>query len=120
MKTLLTLLAGLLITTPVFANEPVITNVKVSNPSPTGDYSFHVSVKHGDTGWDHYADNFEILTPDGTIIATRVLAHPHVNEQPFTRSKYGVKVPVGLKEVNVRAHDSVHGYGPVVLVQLPD
>ncbi len=51
------------------------------------------------------------LIPDGEVIATRVLAHPHDNEQPFTRSLGGVRIPAGLAKVRVRAHDKVHGYG---------
>jgi len=64
-----------------------------------------------DTGWDHYADSWEILNPEGEVLTTRVLMHPHVNEQPFTRSLSGVPIPKGFHEVTVRGHDSVHGYG---------
>ena len=75
-------------------------------------YSFDVTVKHADTGWDHYADKWDVLTPDGkTVLGTRTLYHPHVDEQPFTRSLSGVTVPDGVDAVIVRAHDSVHGYG---------
>ncbi len=73
--------------------------------------AFSVSVRHADTGWSHYADRYEILTPDGRVIATRVLRHPHVHEQPFTRSLAGVEIPVGVESVRVRARDSVDGYG---------
>ena len=83
-------------------------------------YSFHVTVQHADTGWDHYADKWEVLGPDGTVLGTRVLLHPHVNEQPFTRSLSGVKIPEGIKSVTVRAHDKVHGWGgKVITVDLP-
>ena len=74
-------------------------------------YSFAVTVYHQDTGWDHYADKWDILDPDGTILGTRILHHPHVNEQPFTRGLGGVAIPSHIKTVVVRAHDSVHGYG---------
>lgn len=73
--------------------------------------TFSVSVKHADTGWKHYADRYEIVAPDGSVIATRVLAHPHIHEQPFTRKLAGVEVPPGIEVVVVRAHDSVHGLG---------
>ncbi len=76
-----------------------------------GSYSFHVTVEHADEGWEHYADRFEILAPDGTELGVRVLHHPHVEEQPFTRSLTGVAVPEGLSSVRVRARDSVHGFG---------
>ncbi len=74
-------------------------------------YGFSVTVRHADTGWKHYADKWEVLAPDGTVLGTRVLLHPHETEQPFTRSLSGVKVPDGISSVMVRAHDSVHGYG---------
>jgi hypothetical protein len=54
--------------------------------NPDGTYAFSATLKHGDTGWDHYADKFEVLGPGGKVLGTRVLYHPHVNEQPFTRS----------------------------------
>ena len=52
-----------------------------------------------------------MLTESGEILATRVLRHPHVNEQPFTRHLPGVKVPEEIRRVRVRAHDSVHDHG---------
>lgn len=81
---------------------------------------FSVTVAHADEGWDHYADKWEVLDADGTVIGTRELAHPHVDEQPFTRSLGGVEIPAGLDRVTVRAHDSVHGYGGEALaVEIP-
>lgn len=76
-----------------------------------GSCRFSVTVEHSDEGWDHYADKWEILDPEGAVIAVRELAHPHDNEQPFTRSLGGVEIPAGLDNVTVRAHDSMHGYG---------
>ena len=75
-------------------------------------YRFSVTLKHGDTGWDHYADLWAVYTPDGRLLGERVLAHPHVNEQPFTRSLSGVEVPDDLNSVIIRARDSVHGVSP--------
>ncbi len=84
--------------------------VEVSGGRAQG-YRFDVTLRHADSGWDHYADAWEVLAPDGGLLAKRVLVHPHVNEQPFTRSLGGVKVPAGIDRVRIRAHDSVHGYG---------
>ena len=72
---------------------------------------FLVEVRHADEGWKHYADRWEVLSPDGEVLATRVLRHPHVDEQPFTRALEAVRIPVGIERVKIRAHDSVHGYG---------
>jgi hypothetical protein len=68
-------------------------------------------VRHVDEGWDHYADRWEVLSPDGEVLGVRELLHPHVDEQPFTRSLTGVAIPEGVDEVEVRARDSVHGFG---------
>ncbi len=72
---------------------------------------FDVTVRHDDTGWDHYANLWEVLAPDGTLLGTRVLRHPHVGEQPFTRSLPWVRIPEGVTEVRIRARDSQHGFG---------
>jgi hypothetical protein len=85
-----------------------------------GTYRFDVTLSHHDDGWDHYADKWDVVGQDNTVLETRTLYHPHVNEQPFTRSLSGVKVPAGTDEVTIRAHDSVHEYGGrVVKVVLP-
>ncbi len=70
---------------------------------------FDVTLEHADTGWDHYADGWRVLTEDGLELGNRVLMHPHVNEQPFTRSLSGVEIPAGVSTVWIEAHDSVHG-----------
>lgn len=75
-----------------------------------GKWRFNVSVAHADEGWDHYADKWDVVAPDGTLLGTRVLHHPHENEQPFTRSLSGVVIPDSIDEVTLRAHDSQHGY----------
>jgi hypothetical protein len=83
-------------------------------------YRFDVTVAHADTGWDHYADKWDVVAPDSTIVGTRILHHPHVNEQPFTRSLSGVKIPADIDHVVIRAHDSVHAYGGKTLrIELP-
>jgi hypothetical protein len=92
------------------AGEADVLDVELTATSP-GTFRFEVIVRHADEGWDHYADAFEVVAPDGRVLATRVLLHPHVDEQPFTRSLTGVEIPDGVAEVTVRAHDSVHGYG---------
>ena len=87
----------------------------------TGDtFRVNATVRHADEGWDHYANAFEVVAPDGTVLGTRTLAHPHVEEQPFTRSLGNLVVPEGIAEVTVRAVDSVHGGGGAeVTIPLP-
>ena len=73
--------------------------------------NFTVRVKHKDKGWQHYVNRWEVLSMDGDVLAVRQLAHPHVKEQPFTRTLFKAAIPEEHKSVIVRAHDSVHGYG---------
>jgi hypothetical protein len=89
-------------------------------------WTFHVTVSHPDTGWEDYADGWDVVTPEGEVLKpdpnapfTRLLLHPHENEQPFTRSQSRIVIPPGVVEVRVRAHDLVHGFGGAeVLVNL--
>ena len=85
-------------------------------------YLFVVTLEHNDEDWNHFADRWEVWTPDGkTLLDTRSLAHPHVEEQPFTRSLSGVEIPEGVNQVLVRAHDLVHGDSPhTFLFTLPE
>ena len=109
MKSWLALLVGGFCAT-AWAGEADVLKVKVQcNINCT----FNVTVKHADTGWKHYADQWDVLTLDGKLLGSRVLYHPHVDEQPFTRSLSGVKIPAQIKQVVVRASDSKHGYGGI-------
>jgi hypothetical protein len=92
------------------AGEADVVGVKARRGGD-GTWSFTVTVSHDDKGWEHYADQWEVLDPDGEVFGTRVLLHPHVGEQPFTRSLGGVQIPKEVEKVVVRARDSVHGYG---------
>jgi len=75
-------------------------------------WRFDVTVRHNDGGWEHYADAWQVIRPsDKKVLAERILAHPHVSEQPFTRSQSGVSIPATLAVVSVRAKCNVHGFG---------
>ncbi len=109
MKFSLTALITLLITTSAMADSPRVVGVDASKSG--GTWRFNVAIKHADAGWDHYADGWGVYLADGTELGYRVLAHPHVNEQPFTRSLGGVSIPKGTKSIIIRPHDKVHGLG---------
>jgi hypothetical protein len=101
-------LLAMLAAAPAFAETPVVT---AATATPDGSaWRFDVTLSHPDTGWDHYADAWRIEVPDGTVLGQRDLAHPHVEEQPFTRSLSGVILPEGLAEVVIRARCNVDGW----------
>ncbi len=111
MKLTILILACLLLAAKTAqAGEADVENVNVTMTGKDS-FSFDVTVRHADEGWKHYADKWDVVAPDGSGLGTRTLYHPHVDEKPFTRSLSGVKISDSIKEVTVRAHDSVHGYG---------
>ncbi|MFO7731854.1 MAG: hypothetical protein R6V86_13945 [Spirochaetia bacterium] len=79
----------------------------------SGDRVYHVSVtlRHADSGWDHYADLWQVVDDEtGEVLGERRLAHPHTNEQPFTRSLSWVEIPEGVEVIRIRAKCNQHGY----------
>ena len=105
---------------PPAAGEVEVVEVNVVK-SGGGVYRFDVTLRHADEGWNHYADRWQVRDARGRVLGTRVLLHPHVNEQPFTRSKR-LELPSGtsISEVKVRGHDKVHGWGGrELIVNLP-
>lgn len=102
------------------ASDPAVVK-DVAFREASGGWTFDVTIAHGDTGWDDYADGWRVVTTDGTVLGTRVLAHPHVEEQPFTRSLSGINIPVGLDKVFIEASTNVDGWDserfPVLLTQ---
>ncbi|KAA3632730.1 MAG: hypothetical protein DWQ08_03000 [Proteobacteria bacterium] len=70
---------------------------------------FEVTLRHDDSGWDHYADQWRVLDTRGNVLGKRELLHPHVDEQPFTRSLSNVSIPVDVSTVVIEGRDTVHG-----------
>lgn len=102
------ILALTCLASPAFADSPIIENVTAS-PSSNG-WRFDVTLSHADTGWEDYADGWRVELEGGEILGTRVLAHPHVNEQPFTRSLSNVAIPEEVGQVYIRAKDLIGGW----------
>jgi hypothetical protein len=107
----LSLISGIAALLPltVTAGEVDVIDARASCQGQT--CSFSATLRHGDTGWSHYADHWRVLDAEGNELGRRVLLHPHVDEQPFTRSLGNVQIPGGLNQVTIQAHDKVHGYG---------
>lgn len=90
------------------ADSSVIENATARKSGDS--WTFSVTLRHPDTGWEHYADGWQILSEDGESLGFRELLHPHVSEQPFTRSLSGVRLPKGTKRVAVAARCNVDGW----------
>ena len=111
------LLGSLLLPTLAQAGDPEIVDVSVRKSGMI--WSVSVTIRHPDTGWDHYADGWEVLDSSGVRLGYRKLMHPHVDEQPFTRSLNGLVIPDGTREIFVKPSCSKHGWsGDAVRVEL--
>jgi hypothetical protein len=108
MKQIISCLSACCLATVATAHEPAILDVQVEKSGMS--WRVDVTLEHPDTGWDHYADGWEVLDAEGNRLGYRVLHHPHVNEQPFTRSLTNLQIPDGTREVFIKAHCSVDGW----------
>jgi hypothetical protein len=120
------LLAALALTPAgAFAGQADVLRAEVTcGPAPGGRPAsicrFSATVAHGDTGWDHFANRWDVVDAEGNVLASRQLRHPHIDEQPFERSLGRVRIPHATKSVTIRANDSVHGLGGAeVIVVVP-
>lgn len=87
-----------------------VTHVQATQKS-NGRWCFDTSVRHNDQGWKHYADGWEVIDLEGNQLGYRHLAHPHDNEQPFTRSLCNINIPSEMSKVIVRAKCNKHDFG---------
>lgn len=97
--------------------DPPVIEVAQARQATSG-WRFDVTLSHPDTGWDHYADGWRVLDMAGNELGLRVLFHPHVEEQPFTRALDKVQIPQGTGQVQVQARCLVDGWSgaPVVVI----
>ena len=103
-----------LMATPLAADPVMIVAADVT--AEDEGWRVSVTLRHPDTGWDHFADAWEVQDSTGNPLARRDLAHPHVDEQPFTRALGGVIIPGELGTVRIVARCSVTGWSTAVFV----
>ncbi len=89
-----------------------VTKISISGNEKS--YTFSVTIKSPDTGCEQYADWWEVVDLDENLIYRRILAHSHVNEQPFSRSGGTINI-LKEQEIYIRAHMNNTGYSPNVL-----
>ncbi len=84
------------------ASDAKIIKVKAEK-TPAQKFNISVTLEHEDEGWEHYSNAWRVYLPAGELIGERVLHHPHVDEQPFTRTLLGLSIPSELSKVIIVA-----------------
>lgn len=103
---------------PAVQRYPDVIDVTVERSGDT--VTFAVTISSPYDSPERYADGWRIAGPDGTVYGEHTLAHDHADEQPFTRTQTGVRIPATVREVTVEGRDTQYGYGgATVTVSLP-
>jgi hypothetical protein len=91
--------------------DPLFADVEaVDATGDAGAYTIAVTLRSQDVDCDQYADWWEVLTPEGSLVYRRILDHSHPHEQPFTRDGGPVEV-TATDPLIVRGHFHPTGYG---------
>ena len=73
-------------------------------------HTFSVGLLSPDVDCDQYADWWELLSADGSLVYRRILNHSHADEQPFVRTSTPIKLTSNTPLI-VRGHMHPAGYG---------
>jgi len=83
-------------------------------------WTVRVTLRHEDSGWDHYASGWSVALPDGTVVGEAELRKPHVGIPEFETKLKGIDVPPGTTYLLIRARCNLVGWSPAVTrVDLP-
>ena len=104
--------------TDALADRPKVVSARIILLNENSN-EFQVTVVRVDTSWDHYADRWETVGPEGKILGNRVLWHLHIGEPLFLSALRPVTIPPRVEYVIIRVHYIKHGYGHEKLMALP-
>ncbi len=104
--------------------DATVVFVRASETAPNV-WTFEVTLCHPDEGEAHFLNGWDVVLPDNTVLKvatgdpfTQMLAYAADRAEPLTSSQAGLVLPAGTAVVYVQAHDTVHGYGNPVRVEV--
>jgi len=83
--------------------------INVDTQGSTGKYNFYVTLSSNETGCNQYANWWEVLDENGSLLYRRILVHSHPDDQPFRRAGGQVNVTPS-QTLYIRAHMNTSGY----------
>ena len=81
------LIAACMVVSPVLANEVEIVKTRFEKHGST--WTVDTTLRHNDTGWDHYADKWRVVNQGGKVLGERVKRHTLFMLKPMTRFMVG-------------------------------
>lgn len=105
---LLAVLALLPFTQFARAEAPQVTSASIAQQ---GDgWTVRAVIRHPDTGWDHYASGWQVLAPDGQVLAFAEITHPHPGGEPIKEELTGITLPQGVDHLMIRVRCTLDGW----------
>jgi hypothetical protein len=86
--------------------------IDVTTSGSAGNYTFNVTFESSDIDCTQFADWWDVVTEDGTLVFRRILVHPHtvgLSGNPVMRSGGSVNISA-TDTVIVRGHMNNAGY----------
>lgn len=114
---LLVLFAGLM-TVPgsVLAGKPQVVWVELNQEARH--WRITGTLSHDDAGDYHFMDRWQVLTPDGDVLGEEAFITPRVQAPERITTLRDIRLPQGTREIRVRVHDTLHGWGPTLRIPL--
>lgn len=73
-------------------------------------WTVRATIRHPDSGWDHYASGWQVLAPDGTVLGFAEITHPHLEGEPIQEELAGITLPEGIDHLMIRVRCTLDGW----------